>query len=160
MFKRTNRGVYFAMLKDSFGKWTFPKGHVRRGESYEHAAEREIFEEMGLSELRLKRRLGTIDIWFRDRFVFKGLLIHKFIHYYLFEAAPSARLRLPKQQVEGEKIQDVAWVPIAEVGTRSTYRDLARVITYAIQTFDPNAKLKHDRRGKKLAPVDRKEGIS
>jgi ADP-ribose pyrophosphatase YjhB (NUDIX family) len=36
-----------------------PGGSVERGESLEHAALREAFEETGLSELRLERFLGT-----------------------------------------------------------------------------------------------------
>jgi len=128
VFKRTRKGVYFAMLKDSFGKWTFPKGHVRRGESYEKAAAREVEEEMGLKGLRLQDSLGHIDIWFRDRYVFKGMLIHKYIHYFLFEAHPRARLQRPKLQEKGEKIQAVTWVPIGDVRKRSNYKDMKPVI--------------------------------
>ena len=119
------------MLKDSFGKWTFPKGHVRRGESYEKAAEREVQEEMGLDRLRLKDSLGHIDIWFRDRYVFKGRLIHKYIHYFLFEAHPRARLKKPKVQEKGEKIQAVTWVPMTDVQQRSNYKDMKPIIKRA-----------------------------
>ena len=82
MFKRVHGLVYFAMVKDSYGKWAFPKGHVRQGESYKDGATREIFEEMGLEVSRMVCRLDTIDIWFRDRFVHKGKLVHKYIHYF------------------------------------------------------------------------------
>ena len=136
MFKRTRKGVYFAMLKDSFGKWTFPKGHVRRGESYEKAAAREVEEEMGADRLRLKESLGHIDIWFRDRYVFKGRLIHKYIHYFLFEAHPRARLRKPKAQEKGEKIQAVAWVPMDEVQKRSNYKDMRPMIKKAFAVLE------------------------
>ena len=68
------------MLKDSYGRWTFPKGHLDEGETTRQAAIREIEEEIGLGSLRAVAKLGTIDIWFRDRFKFKGKLIHKYIH--------------------------------------------------------------------------------
>lgn len=119
------------MVRDSYGKWTFPKGHVRRGETLAEAAERECMEETGLRGLRLKRKLGSIDIWFRDRFVFKGRLIHKFIHFYLFEASAAARLHLPKHY-DGEKIQAVAWVPVDEVVDRSAYKDMKRIVRLAV----------------------------
>lgn len=135
VFKRTRRGVYFAMLKDSFGKWTFPKGHVRRGESYEDAAKREVNEEMGVENMHLKKALGHIDIWFRDRYVFKGRLIHKYIHYFLFEVPPNARLRRPKIQSTGEKIQAVAWIPVKEVQERSNYKDMKPIIKEAFAVF-------------------------
>lgn len=135
VYKRTRRGVFFAMLKDSFGKWTFPKGHVRRGEAYEKAAAREVQEETGLTELTLKKPIGKIDIWFRDRYVFKGRLIHKFIHYYLFEAPPGARLYAPKIEATGERIHGVAWVPADQIQKRSNYKDMRPIIKRAMESL-------------------------
>lgn len=135
VFKRTKRGYFFAMLKDSYGKWTFPKGHIHAGESYQQGAEREILEEMGVKNLKLVKKLGTIDIWFRDRFVFKGRLIHKFIHYYLFEVKDNIRLEKPEPKAGGEKIQAVAWVPAEEVVKRSNYKDMKPIIRRAFETL-------------------------
>ena len=132
VFKRTKSGVFFAMLKDSFGNWTFSKGHVRRGESYAKAAEREIFEELGLKDLRKIRKLGSIDIWFRDRFVYKGKLVHKYIHYFLFEAQENSSLRMPKAKKTGEKIKAVQWVSAEEVLQRSKYKDMLPIIRAAL----------------------------
>lgn len=132
-FKRTRRGIFFAMVNDSYGKWTFPKGHVKRGESYEDAAEREVMEEVGLDDLRYVVDLGKIDIWFRDRYVFKGRLIHKFIHYYLFEVPPSARLKKPIPTHSGEKIRGVAWIPASHIVKRSSYKDMRPIIKKAMQ---------------------------
>jgi ADP-ribose pyrophosphatase YjhB (NUDIX family) len=123
------------MLKDSYGKWTFPKGHVQKDESYQQGAEREILEEMGVKNLKLVKKLGTIDIWFRDRFVFKGRLIHKFIHYYLFEVKDNIRLEKPKPKKGGEKIQAVAWVPADQVIKRSNYKDMKPIIRRAFETL-------------------------
>lgn len=136
VFKKTRRGLYFAMLKDSFGKWTFPKGHVRRGESYAEGAEREIEEEMGLKNLEKRENLGHIDIWFRDRYVFKGRLIHKYIHYFLFESKPEARLFKPKPKRTGERIHAVVWVPISEVKKRSSYKDMKPIIDRAFAILE------------------------
>lgn len=134
MFKKTSRGIYFAMLKDSFDNWTFPKGHVRKGELYKHAAEREIEEELGLKGIRLIKPLGQIDIWFRDRFVFKGKMVHKFIHYFLFEASDNTKLIKPIAHEGGEKIQAVSWVPSHLLIKRSAYKDMKPIIGRALQT--------------------------
>lgn len=134
VFKRVQNRVYVVMIKDPYGKWTFPKGHVRRGESLNEAAVRECMEETGVHDLSFKRKLGTIDIWFRDRFVFKGRLIHKYIHYFLFEAPTTARVHLPRHH-EGEKIQEVAWIPLADIPMRSTYKDLKDIVRRAISVI-------------------------
>lgn len=133
MFKRVRGTVFFAMVVDSYGKWAFPKGHVREGESYRQGAMREIGEEMGLKQLRYVSRLDTIDIWFRDRYVHKGELIHKYIHYFLFEAPPHAELVKPAPQEEGERIQSVAWVPAYELAKRSSYPDMIGTIEKALR---------------------------
>ena len=53
VFRRGVHGIEFALMKDSYGKWTFPKGHVEAGEDIEEAAARETLEELGLREIRL-----------------------------------------------------------------------------------------------------------
>ena len=132
VFKRTPRGLYFAMLKDSFGNWSFPKGHVRSGEAFSQAAAREINEELGIGKVKFIKSLGKIDIWFRDRFVFKGKLVHKFIYYFLFEVPSHTRLIKPQTKEKGERIQAVAWVPWNQVLKRSAYGDMKPIIRQAL----------------------------
>jgi len=146
VFKRTPEGIVFAMQKDSYGKWTFAKGHVRKGESYRKTAIREIEEELGLKGLKFIKPLGRIDIWFRDRFVFKGKLVRKFIHYFLFEAPANAKLVPLKAKDKGEVVQAASWVPISQVRERSSYEDMRPIVRRAVQYFD------------KTKPVRRRKG--
>ncbi len=137
MFKRTKKGVSIAMLKDSYGKWTFPKGHLEQGETTRQAAMREIGEELGLKKLKPIAKLGTIDIWFRDRFVFKGKLIHKYIHYFLFESVGDQRLRKPEpKSKDGEKIRAVGWVPVNQLRKKSNYQDLIPIVDRALMVME------------------------
>jgi len=139
VFKRTPEGILFAMQKDSYGKWTFAKGHVRKGESYRKTAIREINEELGLKGLKYIKPLGHVDIWFRDRFAFKGKLVRKFIHYFLFEAQADTKLVPLEATGKGEIIQAAAWIPIGKVQERSSYDDMKPIVRRALQYFEkPN----------------------
>ena len=37
VLKRSKNRLLIAIMKDSYGKWTFPKGHVENGEELEEA---------------------------------------------------------------------------------------------------------------------------
>lgn len=129
VFCRSGNALLFAVMKDSYGKWTFPKGHVEEGEDVEEAAARETLEELGLEEIRLLEYLGKIDIWFRDRFQKKGQLVHKDIHYYLFEAREGSELHPDPL----EHVYEAKWIPVSKVERVSSYPDMEPVVKKAVQ---------------------------
>lgn len=47
------------LVEQHGNSWSFPKGGIEEGETALDAARREIYEETGLSELRLVEELGT-----------------------------------------------------------------------------------------------------
>ena len=128
VFKRVDNDVFFALMRDSYDKWAFPKGHVEGRESLEEAAARETLEELGLEEVRLLDYLGKIDIWFRDRFEKKGTLIHKDIHYFLFETPSDAVL----DPDPGEHAYEGRWVRADEVFSASSYPDMLTIVRRAL----------------------------
>jgi 8-oxo-dGTP pyrophosphatase MutT (NUDIX family) len=131
VFKRAPKGVSFAMIKDSYGKWTFPKGHIEPREAVEEAAARETIEELGLEEIRLLEPLGKIEIWFKDAHVHKGRIIHKDIFFFLFSAPPWAKLC--PQAVE---VQAVKWIPADQVLKKSFYEDMVPIIKQALELIN------------------------
>jgi 8-oxo-dGTP pyrophosphatase MutT (NUDIX family) len=83
VFRRDAAGVLrFLLIKDSYGNWGFPKGHLEEGESPADAARRETEEETGLLGLALHGPIRIIDWHFR----FRGRFIHKYCHFFLFES--------------------------------------------------------------------------
>jgi 8-oxo-dGTP pyrophosphatase MutT (NUDIX family) len=75
-------GPRYLLIRDSYGNWGFPKGHLENGERPEDAALREVREETGLDHVRVRAPIHTIDWYFR----FRGKLIHKICHFFLMEA--------------------------------------------------------------------------
>lgn len=41
--------------------WSLPKGHIEQGETEEEAARREIYEETGLNEFEIIKKLGSYE---------------------------------------------------------------------------------------------------
>ena len=138
VIKREGRRFLVALMKDSYGKWTFPKGHVEAGEFLEEAAARETLEELGLEEIRLLSYLGKIDIWFRDRFDKKGTLVHKDIHYYLFHAPVCAVLHPDPS----EHALDGKWVSLNQLMKASEYPDLVPVVKRTLNYVDTEMSFK------------------
>jgi len=83
VFRRSPEGPVVLLIKDSYRNWGFPKGHLEEGEDATRAAVREIGEETGLTDLVLHGPIEAIDWYFR----FRGRLIHKTCHFFLFESA-------------------------------------------------------------------------
>jgi 8-oxo-dGTP pyrophosphatase MutT (NUDIX family) len=90
--------------------WSLPKGHLEDGETAEDAAIREVEEETGIRG-RVLAVLGTIDSWF----VAEDRRIHKTVLHYLLEASGG---QLSDDDVE---VDEVAWVPLAELTDRLAY---------------------------------------
>jgi 8-oxo-dGTP pyrophosphatase MutT (NUDIX family) len=84
VFRRGPGGPRFLLIRDPYGNWGLPKGHVEDADaSLEDAARREVSEETGLPRPRIVGALPTIDWYFRSG----GRLIHKTCHFYLMESA-------------------------------------------------------------------------
>ena len=116
--RRTGDGPRYLLILDGYGNWGFPKGHLKRGETPEAAASREIAEETGLDNLTPVAPIDRIDWYFRA----KGKLIHKYCHYFLYES-PAGEVR--PQLDEG--ISQCAWVTLEEAHTRLAH-DNARAV--------------------------------
>lgn len=106
-------GLQLLLIRDVYGNWGFPKGHIEDAESAADAALRECREETGLTRLTLVDRLGATDWYFRV----DGDLIHKFCDYFLLEADPDDAAS--PQSDEG--IQECRWLTADAAVSAITY---------------------------------------
>ena len=97
--------------------WSLPKGHVEEGESLEQTAAREAQEETGIVG-EVICPLGVVDYWF----VADGRRIHKTVHHFLLRAVGG---ELSDEDVE---VEEVEWVPVAELTDRLAYPDERRLV--------------------------------
>jgi len=114
------------LIRDAYGNWGLPKGHLEEGETPQVAALREVEEETGLSDLRLGPQLLTIDWFFRSR---RGL-IHKYCHFFLIEAAGGVAI---PQLDEG--ITECSWLPLPVAIEQITYQNARDVLNAASRTL-------------------------
>ncbi|MCK5450713.1 MAG: NUDIX hydrolase [Candidatus Omnitrophica bacterium] len=93
---------YFKVLliKDSYGYWIWPKGHMETDETPEETAVREISEETGLKDIKVIKELGKQQYLFtvQNRKIFKT--VHLFLVEELSEENIIAQI---------EEIKDVRW---------------------------------------------------
>ncbi|MDX2194428.1 MAG: NUDIX domain-containing protein [Gemmatimonadales bacterium] len=125
VFRRdATAGVLVLLIRDAYGNWGFPKGHLEGDETPAEAARRETHEETGLGALALHGPIRLIDWHFR----FRGRHIHKFCHFFLFETADAAAC---PQAAEG--ITDCAWLPFDAAAGQLSYDNARGVLRRAAE---------------------------
>ena len=114
------------LIKDPYGRWTWPKGKVDKGEQPLEAARREIREETGLKSIRLVSKVGRVNYFYRRK---KGL-IYKTVHFYLFEFKGKEALSIQKEEIDG-----AGWFPEKQALAKVEYKDAKIFLKKAIGAF-------------------------
>ncbi len=100
IYRREGDNYFFALILDSYGKWTFPKGHIDGKESAEQAAVREIGEEIGIHNLDNKGHLDDLQLKVHKP---EQQPFRKLVHVFLFETTDT---ELKPQMSE---VKDARW---------------------------------------------------
>jgi 8-oxo-dGTP pyrophosphatase MutT (NUDIX family) len=97
--------------------WSLPKGHVEPGEEEHDAATREVQEETGIKG-DIIEKLADIKYWF-----YSSRLKHsKIVHFYLM------RYKHGSLVPQAGEVDEVAWVPLGEMGKRMTHLNERRLV--------------------------------
>ena len=97
---KTERGrPRVLLIKDSYGRWTWAKGHIEKGESVEETAIREISEETGLKKIEIVEKLGKQEYFF----TLKGTRIFKTVYVFLLKASAREKLKIQTEEIEAAK---------------------------------------------------------
>jgi len=128
VFRRADHDVVFLLIRDPYGNWGLPKGHLEGGETPVEAAIREVAEETALRELHVVSQLPTIDWYFRDGKV----IVHKFCHFFLIESAGGEAC----PQLE-EGITECIWLPYSTALERVSYANAREVVRAAGERLVP-----------------------
>jgi len=108
LFRTSRRGrdKVAVVYREARGDWTFPKGKLDEGESFEEAALREVVEETGITAV-IRRFVGSTNYTHR-----KGR--PKIVAYYLMEA-------ISGEFAPNEEVDELRWVTLDEAGELLTW---------------------------------------
>lgn len=126
VFRKKGRAVEVLLIKDSYGRWTWPKGKIDKHERSQDAALREIKEEVGLRNIRLLGKIGRSNYFYR----LKGDLIFKTVFFFLVEAEVNEKLKIQKSEI----ISGRWFKPQAALKTVE-YKGAEQLLTSAIKMY-------------------------
>ncbi len=127
---RKNSGTLEVLLiKDRFGRWTWPKGHIEPGETPERAALREINEETGLNTLRVEAKLGEQQYYFLSG----DDSISKTVYVFLVEAKFGEPLNIQRSEITRG-----AWFSEEDALETIEYKGSRAILETGIRKFKNN----------------------
>ncbi len=103
--------------------FTFPKGHIEKGESRKQAAIREVEEETGL-KAEIVEKLDDVNYWF----IFNNTKIYKTVSWFIMKPVSEKEVDKLSPDKTEEKIQSVEWVSLDKVEKILSYDSDKRLI--------------------------------
>ncbi len=105
-FVASGRTEVACIYRESRGDWTFPKGKLDEGETFEQAALREVYEETGM-RCRIVRFVGTTNYTHR-----KGR--PKIVAYYLMSVDDG-------DFAPNDEVDELVWLRLEQVHSHLTW---------------------------------------
>ena len=114
------------LIKDSYGHWTWAKGHIEKGETPAETAVREISEETGLKKLEVVEELGKQEY----HFTFHGKRFFKTVHIFLVRAFDGEPLLAQRSE-----IMEARWFQPEEALEKIEYKGSRDLLAKGIDVF-------------------------
>lgn len=124
VFRREGMGLLWAMIRDTFNRWTFVKGHRRPEETADDGALRKVKEEIGLDG-RSIAPLGENSYSAKNE---TGEPVLRQVKYFLIET-DGREFTIEKNA----GITDARWFPMEEVMNTNHYNDTDHIIRAAME---------------------------
>lgn len=120
--RRDGAHIFYLLIQHRGGHWAFPKGHAEPGESETETARRELMEETGISELKLREEPKFVEHYDTIK---RGREIDKTVTYFLgWVTQPVVRIQI-------DEIRDFAWLEYDDALKRITYEETRRILIEA-----------------------------
>lgn len=119
-----------AIVVNEFGQHVLPKGGVELGETYETAARREVYEETGLSNLKLVRELGVLERPGHASAMSKHIDVVKQIHLFLFSTTNTKLVPVKRDSIAA------SWVTAKDLANGMTWpEELHFIVQHCPELF-------------------------
>lgn len=125
VYRKTDKGLSFALVHDVFGYWTLSKGSLKEDESPEEGAERKAREELGLKHVQTEQRLGENEYIAHDPE--KGP-VRRQVTYFLVSTTDT---QLEVGKTGG--LDGADWFSAAQLAKVKTYPDIKMMFERALE---------------------------
>ena len=127
VFYVENSSVYYLILKQIQGHWSFPKGHAEKDETTLETAKRELEEETGIMEIELISDKPQV----KDEYIIKkSKPVQKFVEFYIGEVKSKDIV------MQDGEIFDHKWITAEEGDDILTYESSKRLLKSASDIID------------------------
>lgn len=128
VYRKTAKDFEILLIKYPNGKWALPKGKYEPGEKGPATALREIQEETGLNNLKIRNKLKPNRFFFQ----LEGRLVMKTVALFLVEATGKTKIKKQLLDPDEHGVLDAKWYTPEEALTAAGYKDLRTNLREAI----------------------------